>query len=328
MSIGPTQHQVLRDRLRNPQQVTTEESVDALPPYLDAFLAHLRLLVGVPFQHLVPDARLLPDESIRFFYLDRSWTDRLVDGAVAVGKIGTRELAHAQTQLPAVQRSVDDSESLVRGLQRGTIADYTTAKADPTRARVEADVVTGFLVRSALVSGWPHLEVRASRAAAPLTTLRLERLSPAVLVALFRGVPDRVELEEPHHGVQFGIFLDEDDPTHPTAAVRDATGTWIHTGAHGETVDVPMRAGRKNVVDVAALRRRMHAAVGQSRTSTAIPQTGSGALAIALLRPPWLQPFGAAGAGALPSTPKLPVAERVRDAKLEQAIRLHLGGSR
>ncbi|MEZ4466479.1 MAG: hypothetical protein R3F43_19015 [bacterium] len=40
----------------------------------------------------VPGARsrLLPDESIRFFYLDRSWTDRLVDGAMAVGQIGTR----------------------------------------------------------------------------------------------------------------------------------------------------------------------------------------------------------------------------------------------
>ena len=39
-----------------------------------------------------------------------------------------------------------------------------------------------------------------------LQTLRLELLSPSVMIALFQGIPKLVILEEPHHSVQFGIL--------------------------------------------------------------------------------------------------------------------------
>ena len=39
----------------------------------------------MPFSYLVPDADLLPIESIRFFYVDRAWTDALVQGVLSVG---------------------------------------------------------------------------------------------------------------------------------------------------------------------------------------------------------------------------------------------------
>src|SRR5260370_40752959 len=85
---------------------------------MESFVAQLPLLVGVPSAYLAPGARLLPPESIRFFYLDRSWTDRLVDGAVAVGKIGTREQSHHQAHEPAVRQQLDQTERIVRPLQR------------------------------------------------------------------------------------------------------------------------------------------------------------------------------------------------------------------
>src|ERR1700738_2067168 len=99
--------EALRLRMINPAQVAFTEPEAGMPPYMESFLAHLRLLVGVPFEYLIPDPRLLPDESIRFFYLDRSWTDRLVDGAIAVGKIGTREQAHHQAHHEAVSQQLD-----------------------------------------------------------------------------------------------------------------------------------------------------------------------------------------------------------------------------
>ena len=89
---------MLAERLKRPAQVDGTAFESEMPPYMESLLAHLRLLIGVPFEYLVPDPRLLPDESIRFFYLDRSWTDRLVDGAIAVGKIGSREQAHHHAQ--------------------------------------------------------------------------------------------------------------------------------------------------------------------------------------------------------------------------------------
>src|ERR1022692_4870704 len=107
----------LRARMAKPYQVNSTDPEAGMPPYMESFLAHLRLLVGVPFEYLVPDSRLLPDESIRFFFLDRSWTDRLVDGAIAVGKMGSREQAHHQAQSPAVCQQLDVTERGVRDLQ-------------------------------------------------------------------------------------------------------------------------------------------------------------------------------------------------------------------
>ena len=58
---------------------TGEDGVHVVPFELRQWLARLRLLEGVPFAYLAADSALLPPESIRFFYLDRSWADRLVD---------------------------------------------------------------------------------------------------------------------------------------------------------------------------------------------------------------------------------------------------------
>src|SRR6185503_1234920 len=148
----------LRARMANPVQVAAPVPEAEMPPYMESFLAHLRLLVGVPFDYLVPDSRLLPTESIRFFYVDRSWTDRLVDGAVAVGKIGTREQAHHHAHHPGVRQQLDVTERSVRDLQR-TRHDFSFVRANPIKGR--AGVITGFLLRSAAVSGWPHMDVRA-----------------------------------------------------------------------------------------------------------------------------------------------------------------------
>src|SRR5689334_889616 len=97
----------LSQRMRVPYQVALTAPESDLPPYLESFLAHLRLLVGVPFEYMVPDPRLLPAESIRFFYVDRSWADRLVDGTIAVGKVGSREQAHHQAHAASVSQELD-----------------------------------------------------------------------------------------------------------------------------------------------------------------------------------------------------------------------------
>src|ERR1700733_12896063 len=114
-----TNSTALRARMAKPFQVQSTAPEAGMPPYMESFLAHLRLLIGVPFDYLVPDARLLPDESIRFFYLDRSWTDRMVDGAIAVGKIGTREQAHHQYHAPNLQSQLDLTERTIRNTQTG-----------------------------------------------------------------------------------------------------------------------------------------------------------------------------------------------------------------
>jgi hypothetical protein len=289
---------LLAERLQTPQQVAPTDEAADLPPYMESFLAHLRLLVGVPFEYLIPDARLLPDESLRFFYLDRSWTDRLVDGALAVGQIGSREHAHHQAQHTPVKQRLDVSEHYVRPLQRGKM-DFATAQ--DTFKDKTGDTITGLIIRSAAVSGWPHMDIRAfgktvkrgtyddDATKDQLPTLRIERLSPAVIIALFQGVPELVWLEEPHHCMQFGVYRASNGTLH---LKRHATAGDIELGGTPLPA-VPVRQANPRVLAIANLRDMLY-----SHTDAQMPpQTGSASFAIELLKLPWRQRFGGLGDG-------------------------------
>jgi hypothetical protein len=164
------------------------------------FLAGLRQLQGVPFVHLVPDARMLPAESIRFFYVDPNYLDALCDGAQSVGLHTTRD---------AMQ------QAMVRGTLRGSAIARTHARRSlltghALRAANAApgDPVAGFLLRSAVVSGYPGLEVKGFLKAdgtGPIDPVRIDHLAPDVLLALFARVPARIDLDEPREGLAFGV---------------------------------------------------------------------------------------------------------------------------
>lgn len=263
----------------------------ALPDDARAFLGRLRLLEGVPFAYLVPDAELTPPESIRFFYLDREWTDAVVEGALSVGTVTTLDRELLQASYRGVRDDVDAEE------RRQRTPDLPLAPAGP---------VSGFVLRSRLVSGWPALHVRAFATDtipddAPLSDddprrvrlLRLERLAPAVLFCLFDGVPEIVHLEEPRQGLQFGVVLDSrDGATHATLPVRD-----LHRGAVETTasVPIPFRRGAPGVIDV----RRLADALAAHPEAVSAPAStlSSAELALQLLRFPYRQVFGALGEG-------------------------------
>ena len=313
-----TNSTALRARMAKPFQVQSTAPEAGMPPYMESFLAHLRLLVGVPFDYLVPDARLLPDESIRFFYLDRSWTDRLVDGAIAVGKIGTREQAHHQAHGPAVHQQLDQTERIVRRLQINVPgATFSDLKSTNDRDQKPGDIVTGFLLRSAAVVGWPQMDVRAydsdisdvPQAFDPsdpkvqqhqLQTLRLELLSPSVMIALFQGIPKLVILEEPHHSVQFGI-LDPQQNGNFRMYIRDATGHQIDATSNNPaegwvenepiTIAVPTRSSNPRVIQIAKLRDALQTEAGKSLPVAMPTQSGSASFALEVLQPPWRQRF-------------------------------------
>ena len=262
---GGTSFTVATDILR--EMPTTPVETDpvtnksyVVPDELRRFLAELRLLQGVPFGYLVPDAKLLPPESIRFFYLDRTWTDSLVQGALSVGTVNSSDRAELENLHTTVRDEVDEEERNIRvpggeSLQEGP-----------------AGIVSGFLLRSRAVSGWPGLHVRAydeelasdveippETDARRVKVMRMERLAPAVLLVLFDGVPRVVHIEEPRQGVQFGVRptgqgsnFSAEIPVRRMVAADTPGG--VDTG---DTVGVPFRPGSPGVIDVAELARRM-----------------------------------------------------------------------
>ena len=174
------------------------------------WLARLYLLKGVPFEYLVPDARLLPRESVRFFYVDQNWLDTLLDGALSIGIQTSVDSTFQTLMFDVIRDSVRELVQTVRDRLLG-IATTTT----PTPGDAGDGSMAGLLVRSAVVSGWPGLEVKAASTigdeggANPIKLLRMDHLSSDVLLCLFPQLPAWVAIDEPHEGLHFGLESDQ-----------------------------------------------------------------------------------------------------------------------
>ena len=141
--------QELEKNARAPLSEFRIDQNTAMPAELRNWLVSLRLLNGVPFANLVADSELLPQESIRWFYMDRRWTDALVQGALSVGTVNSDDRIQLDAQYSAIRAELDTEE---RNVRRRTLAPRLTGQTGP---------ITGFLLRSAAVSGWPGMHVRA-----------------------------------------------------------------------------------------------------------------------------------------------------------------------
>lgn len=280
----------LRMAAMTPDAVVVQDDADGnVPAELRTWLTRLRLLDGVPFAYLVADTQLLPPESIRFFYVDRRWTDALVQGALSVGTVNSDDRTQLGAQYPAVRAELDREE---RNLRR---------RKGAARWQGEAGPISGFLLRSRAVSGWPALHVRAFSVDPSeaddarfkeddprrMRLLRLERLAPAVLLCLFDGIPKVVHIEEPRQGVQFGFDVSPSNAgLHATLPPRNAT-TFAYLP--GDPVDVPFRSGGgTGVVDIQRLERRLATRVGSGAEDGLSPAE----YALQLVRFPFRQVFG------------------------------------
>jgi hypothetical protein len=157
-----------------------------LPEAVSSWFGHLALLEGVPFNYLVPDERLLPPESIRFFQLDPMWMECLMDGAFSIGRVLTTDLKQ------------DKSLS-------NEVASHTHTQ------------ISGFLLRSDVVAGWPGLLVdgydeippdqKDSKFPYKLPLLRMATLSKNILICLFDGIVSAIDLYLKPETLHFGVKL-------------------------------------------------------------------------------------------------------------------------
>jgi hypothetical protein len=173
----------------------------ALPGEVVSWFGDLVALRGVPFSYLVPDERMLPPESIRFFHVDQSWVDALIDGAFSIGRAAVSDQSLEVRHAPAVRRLARSAAARRRASLLAVAAPGATSGAP----------VSGFLLRSAAVAGWPNLRVAGYRDAAtadPINAVRIDRLSSDTMLCLFDDVVASMYIREPpeqlHHGVQGG----------------------------------------------------------------------------------------------------------------------------
>ncbi|MFI6595402.1 hypothetical protein ACIBHX_04090 [Nonomuraea sp. NPDC050536] len=180
-------HRLLRESLQGSDgyPLTAPDIDDTLPGGLRAWLEGLAVLDGVPYRYLVPDERLVPVESIRFFDVDQEWTRCLVDGAYSIGRL--------------------------------TAADADLDRRHPLP--VDHPRLSGVLIRSDLVAGYPGLRIDGYGAdGVALPQLRHVTLTPSVAMTLFDGRLDRLDIHQHPEALHFAVEVV--DGTHVRKALR------------------------------------------------------------------------------------------------------------
>lgn len=172
----------------------------AIPEEIVQWLGRLKLLYGVPFHYLVPDIKMLPAESLKFFYLDSNWINCLIDGAYSIGRSTKADGGADHFFLKKLSGSIHKASTKLR---------QNKLKTEDTS---DDTIVTGFLLNSAVVSGWPGLEVTgyAGSVATPgraLKLIRFDRLSDTVMIGLFCGKNPiaTLSIHEPSESLHFGL---------------------------------------------------------------------------------------------------------------------------
>jgi hypothetical protein len=198
-----------------------------LPPDLSQWLGRLRVLYGVPIQYLVPDEGMLPPESIRFFYLDNNWIDALIDGAFSIGRNLTNDrnnpsLNRDRAVAPKSKEHAEAASAAIRARALGV-----------TPPPITFGVVTGFLLRSALVGNYPGLGVNTyAYGSTPkdpkptrLDIVRMERLGPKAdtLICLVAGDIYQADIHEAPEALHYGI--DRFGPTKASKSIHLFTKT-------------------------------------------------------------------------------------------------------
>ncbi len=214
---------------------------EGIPDPVAEWFSDLEILKGIPFNYLLPDEAMLPVESIRFFQVDSYWVDCLQDGAFSIGRV--------------TDTNHDDDR------RNASLATRT-------------DVLSGFLMRSEIVAGWPDLVVRGFGeveeggekvpASEPLPLVRMDRLSPNILICLFQGDPLTIAFSLKPEGLNFGLDpAPTGQPRPTTKGLRNLQGTDTAV----EVDDIPWRHAEDRVLNVSTLATRIRTELSLSESA-------------------------------------------------------------
>lgn len=183
-----------------------------LSPHLQTWLNRLMLLHGVPINYLVPDEGMLPPESIRFFYVDMNWVDALLDGAFSIGRNLT---AAGDSVSHNVDRAVSSAVRPALNQNAGAVRARAFGLQAPPAS---LQVVSGFMLRSSLVTDYPGISVNAyPQGGTPdlnnpektvfLPLLRFEQLgaSSDTIICLVDGDAVQFDIHQPPEQLHYGI---------------------------------------------------------------------------------------------------------------------------
>jgi len=262
------------------------------PPEIIAWLARAALLYGMPFEYITPDGRMLPKESLRFFYIDANWQNAMIDGMVSVGLSTSADSIQVMANIDTLVAEAIQQTAVVRPTMRGPAA------VAAARDAITSGPITGLLLRSAAVSGWPGMEVSSyadDAGTQKLNLLRIDRLSDDVLICLFDGLPRRVDILQPPEGLHFGV--------RPASGQDPGTMTFLRGLGYGgyqpgiqivgASAPLTMRGGsaKPGVLDVATSAAAVKTALQARNALNATSTFTAAEFAVQMVRAAGLQSF-------------------------------------
>jgi len=223
----------IADTFADPAAIQSSLEAVLVPEQISKWLGRLRLLKGVPFNYLVPDERMLPPESIRFFYLDIDWIDSLLDGAFSIGRNLTKtENAFSHNLDSAVTPKVNQ-----QGREGAASVRAEALGVSPPLASLQ--VVSGFLLRSTVVSAYKGIGANVYPLGGTpqdptitlLDILRFEPLGPNsdTLICLVDGDAYRVDIHEAPEHLHYGINKYEYNEATKTVSALKKVHTFTKT---------------------------------------------------------------------------------------------------
>jgi hypothetical protein len=239
-----------------------------IPANVTQWLARLILLYRVPFTNLVADERMLPPDSMAFFYLDPGWLTSFLQGACSVGRSSAEdELVDQNLRNNFLKLALEG----VKDVRGGTSVEKDVKVR--TEAPPDWQQLTGFLMRSPIVEGWQGLEMRAwedsgEGATHLLAAYRIDRLAPDIMLCIFKGKVQRIEIKQPPEGMHFGASFDGKEYTRFGLRQLNQSGTLSPGDEIDKTtvISIPLRPGpTKRVVNVSTLAKRLRTSLDNSK---------------------------------------------------------------
>ncbi|KAL7935623.1 hypothetical protein V8C35DRAFT_333529 [Trichoderma chlorosporum] len=163
-----------------------------------AWVLDRKFASGIPAHYLIMDPSFLPAESLRFFQIDQSWTDAMIDGALSIGN-------HLESHNDKIRAAIK------RALNRHCKTPIKQLQHPPQIP------CFGFLLRSDLVTQFPDIRVEVGfdppldETSVPI--LRHENIADGVMLCLFDRVPGKdeqgglesIRFTQPPHQQSFSI---------------------------------------------------------------------------------------------------------------------------
>jgi hypothetical protein len=110
--------------------------------------------------------------------------------------------------LVTVKTKNRDTELTSPGFPLTVLTEKEKEGEDPGERTLKR-ALEGFLLRSPVVQGWPGLEMEATGTGGKtVKPLRIDRLAPDIMLCIFGGPLEKIEIRQPPEGMHFGATVD------------------------------------------------------------------------------------------------------------------------